>query len=231
MRPRIFVHIPKNGGMTIRRHPDLRNKIISAIPQNHISQDYTRRLEQKMRATGDHHGHEHARWRDLNVDLREKHRAFAIVRNPWDRVVSRYFFAKKVIEVEKGSSQYGNHDYADVSSFEAFLEERHKWGAVEFMWHRAVRGWYPAFDHVSDEYNTVRCDILRFEEYNKDVKDYFGLLADPQPRNVTGLNKGSYRDVYTPETIQIVADWYAKDIEHWGFDFDTGATKNYWNKL
>jgi hypothetical protein len=33
-------------------------------------------------------------------------------------------------------------------------------------------------------------------------------------------------DVYSPKTIQIVADWYQKDIVTWGFDFDTGAKKN-----
>jgi hypothetical protein len=48
-------------------------------------------------------------------------------------------------------------------------------------------------------------------------------------RNVTALNNGSYRDIYTPETIQIVADWYKKDIDTWGYDFDTGPTRNYWN--
>ena len=47
--------------------------------------------------------------------------------------------------------------------------------------------------------------------------------------NVTALNSGTYRDIYTNETIQIIADWYKKDIETWGYDFDTGPTKNYWN--
>lgn len=128
--------------------------------------------------------------------------------------------------------------YADTSSFEAFLEERHKWGDDEFMWHRAVRGWYPAFDHVSDEKGEkVKCDILRFEHYNEDTKLYLGMLQNPNPRNVTRVssdngNTGyglSYKDIYTKETIQIIADWYKKDIDYWGFDFDTAATRNYWN--
>ena len=48
-------------------------------------------------------------------------------------------------------------------------------------------------------------------------------------RNVTALNAGSYKDVYTTKTIQMVADWYKIDIDTWGYDFDSGPTKNYWN--
>ena len=36
------------------------------------------------------------------------------------------------------------------------------------------------------------------------------------------------KDYYTEKTIQIVADWYQKDIDYWGFDFDSSATKNYY---
>jgi len=225
---KLFIHVPKNGGMTIRRNPEIRRNVILTTPNVHKSAEYTRGLQQKMRSTGDHVGYEHARWRDVIQAVREGYSSFAFVRNPWDRVVSRYFFAKKVIYLEKNSDHYGKTDYCDCSSFEAFLEERHKWGGVEYMWHRAVRNWYPTFDHVSDENGEVRCTILRFENYNEDIKSYLGLLSDPQPRNVTGVNKGSYQDVYTDKTIQIVADWYKKDIDYWGYDFDSGPTRNYW---
>jgi hypothetical protein len=227
--PRIFIHIPKNGGMTIRRNPDLRKQIIVCTPDIHRTREYTKGLEEKMRSVGDVMGYEHARWQDLKKEVRQGYKSFAIVRNPWSRVVSRYWFAKKVIEVEKSSDHYGEHGYADISSFEAFLEERHKWGGVDYMWHRAVRGWYPAKDHVVDKFGTVQSDILRFENYNEDIKDYMGILFNPEPRNVTNLHKGTYQDMYTDKTIQIIADWYKDDIDEWGFDFDTGAQKNYWN--
>lgn len=226
---RIFVHIPKNGGMTIRSNKELRRQVLLATPDNHINKEYTAGLVKKMKHTQDHQGYEHAPWRYWKKDIRDNYRAVAIIRNPWDRVVSRYFFAKKVIEIEEDSDQYGNTNYADISSFESFLEERHKWGGEEYMWHRAIRGWYPAKYHVSDENGKVKCDMLRFENYNEDVKLYFGTLTNPQPRNVTAVNKGSYKDIYTPETIQIVADWYKEDIDYWGYDFDTGPTRNYWN--
>ena len=208
--------------MTIRRSPMLNNRIMLAGSNIHKSPEYSQAVLDKMNSLGDHHGFEHARWRDVHPSVRDRNNAFAVIRNPWDRVVSRYFFAKKVIEVEKKVSK----EYADVSSFEAFLEERHKWGNEKYMWHRAVRGWYPAFDHVSDDSGRVRCDIIRFENLNDDLCKYFNIAEMSKARNVTAINSGTYRDVYTPETIQVVADWYKKDIEHWGYDFDTGPTRN-----
>lgn len=225
---RLFIHIPKNGGMTIRRNPTLRSKVIICGAETHKSKQYTQAVAKTMEKYGEHHGFEHARWRDVHPDLTSKHKAFAIIRNPWSRVISRFMFAKKVIEVEEDSDHYGETDYADTSSLEAFLEERHKWAGIDHFWHRAIRGWYSAFDHVSDEEGKVRCDCLRFEHYNDDIKTYLGVLENPPPRNVTGLVKGSWQELYNPKTIQIVADWYQKDIDYWGFDFDTAATRNYW---
>lgn len=219
---KIFIHIPKNAGMTIRKSPVLASRIIIASPNIHKSAEYSAAVKAHMDSLGDHHGFEHARWIDIKPGVRKAYQAFAVVRNPWDRVVSRYFFAKKVIEVEKKTPK----EYADVSSFEAFLEERHKWGGKDYMWHRAVRGWYPAFDYVSDEKDNLRCDCIRFEHLNDDLCSYFNLPAMSRARNVTALNKGTYMDIYTPETIQIVADWYQKDIDFWGFDFDSGAKRN-----
>ena len=218
---RIFIHIPKNAGMTIRKSPWLANRIIPASPRMHKSEEYSKAVKAHMDSIGDHHGYEHARWIDLS-DTAKQIPAFAVVRNPWDRVVSRYFFAKKVIEVEK-KEPVGKHK---IDSFEHFLEERFEWGNVEYMWHRAIRGWYSAFDYVTDELGNIKCDILRFENLEEDLCKYFNLKEMSRPRNVTALNPGSYKDIYTKDTIQIVADWYHEDIETWGYDLDTDPSKN-----
>ena len=223
---KLFVHIPKNGGMSIRKTPAFRNQVILAFPQNHVDLEYSIKVRETMQRHGDADGFEHARLRDWNKELRSKHTAFAIVRNPWARVVSRYEFARKVILRDTGSNVYQNEDYADISSFEAFLEERHKWGGVEYMWHRAVRGWYPAMDHVIDEKGKVACDILRFEHMNEEVSTYFMTMSKVGHNNITGYDQSTYKNYYDDNTIQIVADWYQKDIDQWGFDFDTSATKN-----
>lgn len=221
---KVFIHIPKNAGMTIRRSPMLADKIIPAGPNVHKSKLYTESVLQTMDMIGDHHGYEHARWRDCNRSIVDGQGSFAVIRNPWDRVVSRYFFAKKVIEVEK-KEPVGKHQ---IDSFEHFLEERFIWGNKSYMWHRAIRGWYPAYDYVTDEAGNIKCDLIRFENLNEDLCAYFKIPEMSRARNVTALNPGTYKDLYTPETIQIVADWYAKDIETFGYDFDSGPTKNYW---
>ena len=222
--PRLFIHIPKNAGTTVRLSPALMGKVIEANPKNHISKKYTQELTDTMRKQGDHHGYNHARWRDIKPSVRTGHQCFAVARNPWDRVVSRYFFAKKVIEVEK-KEPVGKYK---IDSFEHFLEERHEWGGKPYQWHRAIRGWYPASDYVTDEDGKLRCDMLRFENLDADLCRYFNIPKMDRHRNVTGLNKGTYMDLYTPETIQIVADWYKDDIDMWGYDFDTGAKRNIW---
>ena len=224
---KLFIHIPKNAGMTIRKSPQLADKIIPCGTQVHKSKEYSQAVLEHMNSIDDHHGFEHARWRDLKVSSQKNFEAFAIVRNPWDRVVSRYFFAKKVIEVEK-KEPVGKHP---IDSFESFLEDRHKWGGMKYMWHRAIRGWYNQKDYVTDVNGNLKCDILKFENLNFEIKSYFKLLDMSRARNVTGLNQGIYQDIYTKETIQIVADWYKEDIDFFGFDFDGGATKNTWSKF
>ena len=226
---KLFVHIPKNGGMTIRKNQFFRGKILLASKGRHVSDEYTDELLRTMDAQGDHHGNEHARWRDWSEPLREAYQAFAIVRNPWTRTVSRYLFAKKVIEVEKKVPR----TYADVSSFKAFLEERHKWGDVPYMWHRAVRGWFPQYDYVTYE-DELKCDILRLESLEEDITKYFKIPWNAnfnlKSRNVTEMTDKSYLSFYDDDTIQIVADWYKKDIDFFGFDVDSSAKKNIWNR-
>jgi hypothetical protein len=230
---KIFVHIPKCAGMTIRRSPSLEKYIHHVDSVDDLkNKEYYDGLVQhmiKVEKTGPNPtraqiGVGHCRWRDIHPSLRNTMDSFAVIRNPWDRVVSRYFFARKTTFVE-GKDPVGKFK---LDSFEDFLEERHEWGNVEYMWHRAIRGWFPAKEHVSDSEGNVRCDIIRFENLNSDLEKYFSIPKMDRARNVTGLNEGTYMDMYNDKTIQIVADWYKDDIETWGYDFDTGPTKNYW---
>jgi hypothetical protein len=216
----LFVHIPKNAGVAMRKSPLLRGRLVGAEPHFHRSRSYTRQLLKTMKANGEHHGFHHARMIDIHPSVRRRLQPVGVVRNPWSRVVSRFRFAQ--LAMKNGASPA---DYA-ASTFEEFLEERHVYGGRDFYWHRAIRGWYCQADYVVDEQGEIAVDLLRQEHLGDESMRYFSLTEAPRRRNVSGPQSRDYREYYTTKTIQIVADWYAKDIETFGFDFDTSATRN-----
>lgn len=216
----LFIHIPKNAGTAMRHSPMLRGKLVGAEPAFYRSSDYLRDLKAEMQAKGEHHGIAHARLQDISPKVRQRLQPVAVVRNPWARVVSRYRFARFAVENGKSGADYA------ADTFEAFLEERHKWGNLPFYWHRAIRGWYNQTDYVLDESGKIAPHILRQEFLGEESQRYFNLSEPIATRNKSGTGSADYRDYYTARTIAIVADWYKPDIELWGFDFDTAATRN-----
>lgn len=216
----LFIHIPKNGGMAIRQAPQLEGKLVLANRRRLKSKAYADGVKRHMQKKGGQPGYEHARYCDVDISVRKATRAFAIVRNPWSRTVSRFKFA-----LQTRSNGAGNETY-DRSTFERFLEERHTWGGEDYFWHRAIRGWYPQVDYLVDEENSISIDVLRQEYLTQEMGRYLSLESELKPRNVSKVAGSDYRDLYTDKTIQIIADWYSADIERFGFDFGTAAVRN-----
>lgn len=225
---KLFIHIPKNAGLTVRR--GLKDYIIVCNKNTLISKYYEKNLTKTMRRANEHPGYEHARWRDINSKLTDYYKAFAFVRNPWMKVGSRYMYGLR--SIFKGRAPKG---YVP-SSFEEFLDERFIYGNKEFYWHRPTRGWYQQFDYVTNIKEKLVCDILRFEHFEKDIRAYLNLPNNMKIRPSNNHHRRThdlkwdinYKNLYTDKTIQIVADWYNKDIETFGFTFDSSATKNIW---
>ena len=219
-QPRIFVHIPRNAGLTVRKSSSIYDLIVDIEPAYLKNKTYVEKLKTKL---GDNYNSYHARWRDIDPDLRSLYVPFAVVRNPWSRAVSQYLLAKKLTEA--GEVQM------NTSSFESFLEERHVWEDVEYMWHDPVRSFYPQTEYVIDSDEQIQCDCLRFEDLNLNLKKYFRVDNLSPRRNVNTELKRDWKHMYNSKTRQIVADMYQKDIDTFGFDFDTPAQKNYWSSL
>lgn len=160
----------------------------------------------------------HDRWRDVPRDIRYIHQSFAVIRNPWARMVSRYVM---------GISTSDTNDHGTTwNTFEEFLETRYVW--TDKQWNDPIRSWNTQYDYVCDENDVVRCDILRLEFIDDELSPYLNLNTPYIVRENGGDYTRNYQDYYNNEqTIQIVADWYEQDIDYWGFDFDTSATKNY----
>ena len=93
---KLFINIPKNAGMTIRGSESFLEHIVP-VQRKWIAN--FKDFNQTMKAYGerDVKGVEHARWRDISSHITDQHQAFAVVRNPWSKVVSRYLFAKEAV--------------------------------------------------------------------------------------------------------------------------------------
>ena len=184
---RLFIHIPKNGGTSVQKETT-----------NTLS-----------------FGHD--RWKDVPRDIRYIHQSFAVIRNPWARMVSRYVM---------GIPTSNTNDHGTTwNTFEEFLETRYVW--TDKQWYDPIRSWSTQYDYVCDENDVVRCDILRLEFIDDELSPYLNLNTPYIVRENVGDYTRNYQDYYNEQTIQIVADWYEQDIDYWGFDFDTSATKNY----
>jgi hypothetical protein len=216
-----FVHIPKTGGVAIKRHSPLLNQIISARPFFYRDQHHVFELRRQMRLVGECHGLAHARLIDINPKIIQSCKPFAIVRNPWSRTVSRWKFG--LLAIKQGSQP---PDYVP-DTFREFLSTRDAYQGRPYYWHRATHGWYQQWNYICDDNGNMVCDLLRFETISDDVNRYFGLHRHPlKQRNKNALNCSDYREYYTAaDMIDCVASWYNEDINRLGFDFDSPARK------
>jgi hypothetical protein len=121
---------------------------------------------------------------------------FTFERNPWDKQVSWYFYKTK--------------SKTHRPSFESFMTNKEK-ASVENYSLYTIDGDI-AVDFLG-RYETLGEDLAK-------VLKEIGIEGDtPLPRlNVYGSG-GDYRKLYTDKTRKIVEDWYAPEIERFGYTF------------
>lgn len=79
----------------------------------------------------------------------------------------------------------------------------------------------PQMDWITDENGRILVDeIVHFENLNSE----FSVMLKKLGRNtslphVKKSNRGSYKEYYDPETIEIVRKWFERDIEIFGYQF------------
>jgi|SaaInlV_165m_DNA_1040744.scaffolds.fasta_scaffold61893_2 hypothetical protein len=130
----------------------------------------------------------------------DEYLTFTIVRNPWDRVVSDFFYCKKHSLVGK--------DVTFREDVLSTIDSRERWKR-------------PCYDWISLNDKIVVDNIIRFEKLNEGFDDLCERLGVPDIK-LPHLNKtkhAHYTDYYDNETRRLVAEKYAKDIEHFGYRF------------
>ena len=145
-------------------------------------------------------------------------KTFAVVRNPWDRFVSAYEYAKL-----KNSFWHNDLNPNPLSkiacscSFEQFVKYfyniRDKLNIInEPLYHINSQ-----YIWIVDDTNTIRVDyIIKYENLENELST-IGLNAELQ--NINKSSHTSYQSDYTNETKELVANMYAIDIQLFKYQF------------
>jgi len=137
----------------------------------------------------DHHGG----FRENDVLRRSDWKAFTVVRNPWDTVVSWAFWNSKPVET------------LTPDFIEETLMVAHKWIS-----------YYKLF-LLADQADV----ICRFENLESDLSAVVGKPLTLHPKNVSEWReKRPYQEFYTPEGREYVAERFNSEITKWGYTFD-----------
>jgi hypothetical protein len=185
----LFIHIPKCGGVSIN------NGLLKIQPgMGHLNAfDYLMALGKE----------------EYNSLFR-----FTFVRNPWDRLVSGYFFMKQ--GGWKGRDQKWFND--KIGYYESFDDFVKNWVTPKNVRRHII--FTPQVEFIKIG-NRIELDFIgRCEEMEKDVKyiaDYIGVDAKPTKENTSV--RPFYQDVYTAGSRDIVAQVYREDIKKLKYEF------------
>ena len=196
-RKLVFIHIQKTGGITVdrllnERIPDLRGLVAR---------------------------HGFASWGMDQLDDWDEYFKFAFVRNPWDRLVSWY---SMVTTLPREGNELRRYVHDNSSTFEEFIYNCT--GEVKIKEGVYYSFAYNQLDYVTDEHGNVLVDFIgRLENFDKDIQEVFrriGFELETVPhKNRSGHQH--YSTFYTPETEMIIRERFKRDIEYFGYEFES----------
>jgi hypothetical protein len=189
----VFVHVPKTAGLSIlqfcMRHG------IRVIDHDIRNPNHTSL----------------AQYRSQNPDIF----SFALVRNPWDRVVSSYHF------LSGGGIRAGDREDAErfvnqYDNFNEFVLEAFNDGEILKQVHFRLQ-----YKWLSDESGLIVDQVGRFEKLQLSFSRWFKSIGLPGYR-LPHVNKGKhkpYKAYYSEKTIEIIRGVYSRDIELFKYRF------------
>lgn len=146
----------------------------------------------------------------------KKYYKFTFVRNPWDRLVSTFFFLKSGGLTEKDSMWAEKH-LKPYDTFDAFVRawvtEENISNALHFQ-HQHV--------FLDDEHGKLAVDFIgRFERIEADFETIANKLKINRSlqKTNTSKRKKNYKEYYTTETKKIVSEVYKRDIQLFNYEF------------
>jgi len=168
----IFIHIPKNAGTAIE----------------------TLFCNSSFKIQPDKHANIHEVKRKF-PNIYDSYSKFTIIRNPYDKMVSWYFYLKRNLGE--------NHE---VLKFNEWIKDPSQ------FWHAddPIHFLDPQYTWIDD---TV--EIIKFENLNKELNEFFGKNIDLPIINKS--NHDHYSTYYNRESLDVIYDRYKEDFKKYNY--------------
>jgi hypothetical protein len=154
----------------------------------------------------------------FSVKELEDYFCFTVVRNPWDRLASAWFYLKA------GGMNRKDNEWSDahLSAFDSFDEFVRRWVTRSNI--KTWKHFRPQYLYICDQQGKPRMDFIGYYENLENdfryIQTTLGIDASLQHLNRSKGERADYRDLYNDETRAIVAEAYREDIELLAYDFN-----------
>jgi hypothetical protein len=200
----VFVHIPKSAGRSIRK------SLYSGITCSHTT----------------------SYWYTLALSSSEisRHFIYTIVRNPWSRLHSAYYFLKNG-GAHSGDQQVWDRHLSKYSTFKEFVLDLPY--SIEALQGQVIH--LRPMHYFIEIYNNI--NILDYVGYYEDLqKSYSHIAKHIMPgsksvaalshENKTAVKTDDYQAEFSGQMIEIVGSVYHRDIRLFGYTFDSFSREN-----
>lgn len=213
-----FIHIPKNGGSSIRNWLDLESESLKIGQRKY---DRGTRIHSNFRFQSEYNS---------NFKTFEDYFKFCIVRNPWDRAVSIYY---NYIKDNKQPYFYKwnvnpNPKFGDIDNFKKwFLDvyyNLYKFNDNKISYsNRPLHFLFlPQYYFVIDKSGSIAVDFVgRFEDLKSSldrVQHQFRIFETPPVLN-SSEKKYPYTHYYDDELIDKSHSLFKSDLEYFKYNF------------
>jgi len=178
----IFIHINKTGGSSI--------ECALGIPLEH------RTAKEKIAEIGLYY------WK--------KKYTFTVVRNPWDKVVSHYYYRWERDETGLKTDGIEFNEWVKLT-----------YGKQDPQYFNYPKMFQPQMRWIADDRDQILVDsVFRFENLEDDfnmVSQRLGISASLP--HLKASDRNHYREYYSDETRFIIEAWFRSDLDQFGYTY------------